>query len=354
MIYLCFDTNVYIKLLLHNYKMKSYFEPISNETSSIILELKTLAESNYYTVLLPEVIQLELEKQNSYISNDILNNCRLLKMSIEGTKSKMWNESHDLVSKLLSTVDDYQGNKLLVWNKYYQELVGFFDEKRIVKLALTPEIICETEKRKIKGLITEKQVNDSFIIDSMYCFMKQHITGEDKVYLITYDNGFFEKGKLKEKYKCENLEILIIYGIEQFEEKLNLRLIDKHLNSKKEMSIDTEEAGAYDNFDDVTDEYIEKNAKCENEHICKMVDIVESDALKQPGNVQVIRKAIIADISMKLEKCRELDSWDDKSELKLYQWLEGRTEDELPLSSVSDLILISKNIDEYYDIHLEM
>lgn len=41
----------------------------------------------------------------------------------------------------------------------------------------------------------------------MYSFMRQHITGEKKVYLITYENGLFEKSKHKEKYRCENLVI---------------------------------------------------------------------------------------------------------------------------------------------------
>lgn len=348
MIYLCFDTNVYIKLLLDNIKNESFFDSISDESSLIISELHALLESEYYTILLPEVIELELEKQNASITKDILNNCNLLKTTIEETKKNIWNENHELVLKLHSTIDTFRDNKITIWQKYYQQLIELFLEKNVVKLALSPDIICETEKRKIKGLITDKQVNDSLLIDTLHFFMKYQVKDNDKVHLITYDNGFFEKDQLSKKYRRDDLEILVLYGIEQFEEKINMKHI--HLSSKTEQGIGAEEFDI--NTDYESEEYLEKMKQDENDYIGEMVEDFESKALKQPDYIQIIRKGLIENIKKKLEKCRELDSWDNRSELKLYQWLENRNENELPLSSISELIVISKNVDRYFDIHL--
>ncbi len=353
MIYLCFDTNIYIKLLLDNFKDKSFFAPASDDTNSIILELEALTESDYYKILLPEVVELEIAKQNNNIAEDIIKNCSALNVTIEDAKKKIWGENHDLISQLMNTIDTYKETKLHVWKKYYQQLIKLFSNPSIIKLNLTPEIICETEKRKIMGLITEKQINDLYIIDTLYCFMNKCITNDDKVYLVSFDNGFFEKNKLKEKYKHKDFDIHVIYGIKQFEKQLNLKLIDDNLHDQQQRNNSNKSDIFYD-IDYESDEFLEKVAQEDMKYICEMVTSFETNVLKQSDAVQIIRKELIERISKKLEKCRMLDSWDDRSELKLYQWLECRSENELPLSSISELILISKNVEEYYDIHVSI
>lgn len=65
------------------------------------------------------------------------------------------------------------------------------------------------------------------------------------------------------------------------------------------------------------------------------------------------RKKVIKDIKEILEKCRGLKSWNDRSELKLYSWIKNRSEEEIEISKLSDLILIKNNLQKYYKIHLD-
>lgn len=62
---------------------------------------------------------------------------------------------------------------------------------------------------------------------------------------------------------------------------------------------------------------------------------------------------LIIDIRNLLEDCRGLESWDDRSELKLPSWV-GGDERELHRRSWSALRRIRSETVRYYEIHLEM
>ncbi len=61
---------------------------------------------------------------------------------------------------------------------------------------------------------------------------------------------------------------------------------------------------------------------------------------------------IIQDIKSILNSCRSTFSWDDKSELKLYSWLEEYNEEDLIDLEFKTLCIIRKNLVEYLEIHL--
>lgn len=61
---------------------------------------------------------------------------------------------------------------------------------------------------------------------------------------------------------------------------------------------------------------------------------------------------LIIDIRNLLEDCRALESWDDRSELKLPSWV-GGDERELHRRSWSALRRIRSEMVRYYEIHLE-
>ena len=68
-------------------------------------------------------------------------------------------------------------------------------------------------------------------------------------------------------------------------------------------------------------------------------ELVEAFTQKNKSfpEVNSVRCNIISDIKNQLSKCRELDSWDDRSEIKLYGVLLGYIEIELDLLSLSEL-----------------
>lgn len=73
----------------------------------------------------------------------------------------------------------------------------------------------------------------------------------------------------------------------------------------------------------------------------------EFEKLEQESSVYV-------DIISLLAACRRTMSWDNRSELKLYSWLEEHSENEISELDINELIVIRKNIIEYLQIHLDM
>lgn len=65
------------------------------------------------------------------------------------------------------------------------------------------------------------------------------------------------------------------------------------------------------------------------------------------------RSHLMIDIRNLIEDCRKLKSWDDRSESKLFSWVEG-DERELHKKTLRDLHRIRNNMIKYWQIHLEM
>ena len=65
------------------------------------------------------------------------------------------------------------------------------------------------------------------------------------------------------------------------------------------------------------------------------------------------RNNLISEIKEILVKCRACDSWDDRSELKLFQYI-GAEETRLGRYSLRALVDIRNRTYEYWKVHLEM
>lgn len=65
------------------------------------------------------------------------------------------------------------------------------------------------------------------------------------------------------------------------------------------------------------------------------------------------RNNLIAEIKEVLAKCRACNSWDDKSESKLFQYI-GAEETRLGRYTLKALVEIRNRIYEYWKVHLEM
>ena len=64
------------------------------------------------------------------------------------------------------------------------------------------------------------------------------------------------------------------------------------------------------------------------------------------------KKRLQKDIERLLVECREADNWDEKSESKLFQWMEGVEEDELYNCSLLKLRKIRSDVSDYLYIHV--
>ena len=79
-----------------------------------------------------------------------------------------------------------------------------------------------------------------------------------------------------------------------------------------------------------------------------VVDYYEE--MERPDN----RSEILNDITALLASGRSRLSWDNRSELKLYQWLEEHSEDELPALDEKELKVIRQSLVDYLRVHVEM
>jgi hypothetical protein len=66
------------------------------------------------------------------------------------------------------------------------------------------------------------------------------------------------------------------------------------------------------------------------------------------------RSSILCDITSLLSACRRTKSWDNRSELKLYSWLDGHLEDEIGEEDIQVLEIIRKSVIEYLQIHIDI
>lgn len=74
------------------------------------------------------------------------------------------------------------------------------------------------------------------------------------------------------------------------------------------------------------------------------------DLLEQDDN----RSELLTDIVALISACRRTLSWDDRSELKLYEWLNDHSENELNELCREELLEIRESVRSYLELHFSM
>jgi len=358
MIYICIDTNVYIHILtevIENNDKEHNDAPIQLE------ELNILSQKGIIKLLVPEVVKLELQKANNKAEEDYKRDYSILIDTIDKAAAKLWNEIRDSRNKIISLTEEEQNKKISYWNNEYKRLITFFEKDYIQTIELTPDIICEGYKKKIADLITDSQMNDALIIESVYSYLKKKDWGnDDLLFFITGDKkDFFSKGEvagfqiLKKKFE---MPIKRVYGLH------SLKQLYKYIDANYEVNLNSVDLETrweefnkkYPEWNFENDEAIEEHNKIEKDINVTINNLFEKKLQDLPEEIQNIRKRVLAEIEIILEKCRRKISWDDRSELKLYQWLNYRDEINLYSSKLSDLFLIRDNLKEYLKVHEDM
>lgn len=148
MIYVCIDTNIYIKLLTDLVEEMDIYSK-EDTKSTILEELNILAENEYIKLLIPEIVILELKKANKKYEDDFSLNYNKLMDSISSVCDSLWSETRDIKSKLLRLVEIEKEAKIKYWGEIYKYLEKLFDSSIVDKIYFTPEIMCHSQKRKI-------------------------------------------------------------------------------------------------------------------------------------------------------------------------------------------------------------
>ncbi|MBS5886198.1 hypothetical protein [Clostridium sp.] len=385
MVYLAIDTNIFISILLddkeydysisnkvygeivdeeqkHKYEYEYEYERVSrSKIPKSLVNLKRLCENNIIQLLVPEVILLELKKANKEIRDNYNLNYNKLKKSI--LKENIWNEISKIKNDLVKIIETYKEINIENWDRGYNSLIKFLNEEYNEQIKLTPDLICTLYKKTIAGEIGKSQSNDTLFIESIYSYFfdKKLDDSKDYIFFVTNDKkDFYESGKynnrgieskkIASRFINENVDIIGLEHIKSLYKYINSytdinkvisNIHNEHFKEQKVENLDIDDN--YENYVWYEDKEAEKSVMEEFEKMDKTI--------KQ---LKIKRLEILVEIEMILKKSRELKSWDNRSELKLYQWLEERVESELKVSTISDLLKIKTNLEEYYQIHLNL
>lgn len=353
MIYIVIDTNIYLSMLHerneHEYKLSNelYGDIISNGIENIeyvhedklpksIIDLAILCENNIVKLIVPEVTLLELEKAKLKFKEDYSFEFKKLKEVIKS--QNVWNEINYIKKDLTNIIDTHEKVNIQNWEMGYNNLIKFLESDCTIKVSLDSDIICNLCRKTISGAIKDRQSNDFLFLSSVYKYMKNIYCKDTKLMLVTNDSkDFYKKStgsdfrELKDELKDDTVNILGLEHINSLYKYINA---DVNLNKKtqkvhKKLS-DYLLDYTYD--EEVLNKFNKKN--------------------KSFDEIKKIRNETLSDIKTILSNCRKLDNFNDRSELKLYNWLNGRSEDEFDILKLSELLIIRDNLKEYYQLHV--
>ena len=371
MIYLLLDTNIFVSILLdrkeYEYSIvdKNYGEIISydkekqnnyeidyyNKMPKSLRDLEILCENEIVKLLVTEINELELTKANNEIRNSYNEEYKKLKDSIKS--QELWNEVSIIKKDLEKIIDKHNEININNWEDGYNTLINFLNKNYNIKISLTPNIICNMYKKKISGEIKERQSNDFMFLNSAYNYLKNDYSlQEDKIFLLTKDKkDFFKSNRVKiDGIECYELNEGFKYNEIEVIGLNNIKSLYKYINCDTKIQ-------------DFIDEILSENIK---NHNGEFFDVYEDSISKQEilkkfyelnksiDSIEKKRVNLIKTIKEILSKCRKLESWNERSEMKLYGWLIGKKEQEIEVLKLSELLAINANLLEYYDIHLQL
>ena len=92
-------------------------------------------------------------------------------------------------------------------------------------------------------------------------------------------------------------------------------------------------------------------------------DVIHSEAIAEfkstvmpnlPEEANRLRQRLGLEVRRLLMDCRSCSSWNDRSEMKLGQWVEYVPEEMIPYTSLPKLVRIRKSLEEYLELHRKM
>lgn len=200
MIYIFIDTNTYIKLL------------ISKEDNGKFEWLKSLINEGLVRLIVPEIVLLELEKENRRAKETFDKELRILASKTKEMFKDRWSEVRNLDLKVVDLITNDITEKKNMWQENYDELIVYLKSKEVDFIEFTPHILCKAEKRKISGKVPckdpERFTQDAYNFESILHYFKEikNISDLDEIIFCTDDKkDFFDKKKEDRFYKLNRV-----------------------------------------------------------------------------------------------------------------------------------------------------
>ena len=204
MVNIFIDTNIVIRLITNN------------DDNKLFEELKVMVDEGIVKLIVPEIVILELEKQDRVAKYIIQEEFNCLNKNIKEVSKALWFEVRYISEKISNLIEKEKSYKLQMLENNYEDVRKYLMSSRVEYIEFTPEIMCKGEKRVITGRLVRANSNssqDSYNIESLISYFE--LLGkneEDELIICSNDikdfsadkkgkNGFYElhpnfKGKL--------------------------------------------------------------------------------------------------------------------------------------------------------------
>ncbi len=312
MIYAFVDTNIFVRIASQGRPgcELTHFE-----------SLKTLVQSRAVTLLVPEVLLLEVEKKFR---------------TIPATSKKLLKQR---------------------WAEAASEILELLNSPHVEKIPFTQEVWLSAKKRLIAGRMPDPKKTsdqDAALIESLAWYLGKI---EKPLFHFCSENSrdFAVECKSKDKQRIFALHPLLADGLPPTRYSVDLADLLSFAQGYEKLPIpttaDIERANAL--VCGVDDEvYLSRIPQFEEALYRPMAEQFAEHAESHfPAEVLALRHELATDIGNLLRELRACKSWDDKSELKLFSWIEHVPESLLPFTSLPKMIAIRDNLRRYLEIH---
>lgn len=355
MIHVCIDTNILFRFLTQGRPgcEKGYFDG-----------LQTLSDSGVVRVVLPEVVLLEIQKHFRSLPELLRKRLEEFKKSIP-TKG-IWNEIEDVANDTMAFIDNRRDSKISTCQQYYSQLQDWLKPDKISLVPLTPDILFNAKRRLIASEMPTaggKSENDCIIVESLRAYFRAEGTDGNRLYFCTENcDDFAVELPTGDKNRTFVIHPMLQDGLPPTSVFSDMRTLMNF-------------AEGHDTLPTPTPEEIKEAVKAyearltseqEQRQLQRLLDRYASEDIERerleyllhrmdslPVEIRAEREKLLDSIGTFLADCRRCRSWDERSELKLPQWLEHEPPFLLPFLSLPKLARVERNLREYLRIHQE-
>jgi hypothetical protein len=369
-IYIFLDTNIYIRIVSQG---------MPGCPMEQFVALKTLVEGGAVQLLVPEVVLLELEKEQGTFEDQLNRHCDLLKASVE--KLAVWTEARDIKESLLDHLDERRQVKLQTASNNFKEIGAWLASDKARILDLTPEIWFQAKRRIMAGRYPKgqgKADQDCSIMESLISFFKGVPATEAELYFCSENHPDFAiEREAKGKSRTFDIHPYFQDGLPRTTYFLDLDTLMAFAGGYEQLvppksrartaSETTVSKGLTEWFPTLgpvgENTSTQTNVPLHSEAVIFVAprydpQIVERFQTEMLPNlspaVQELRATLVKEIQEILAACRRCAIWDVGSEVRLIEWLDFISEKMVPYVSLSRLVTIKGNLERYLQAHREM
>lgn len=326
--------------------------------------LRTLVESGTFTLLVPEVVALEVLKAFRTLPKEIKSNCDKLIDSVSKATKGTWNEIESINTEVMALIKQTKQNRIKACGELSELIRAFLQSGAATAIPLTPEILVAAKRRQIAGKMPnckKSSDQDALIVESLVSYFESNEQCDSMLFCTENTADFALELAPKDLDRCFVLDPNIQDSLPKSHFSTTLEAMLAVAGGFEDLpeptNPDIEAALEYrDRHDDIDDELFSEAHQLLGEAVNKeFVKQFEEGMLPTlPDEIQTIRSRLADTIKETLAKCRMCQSWSDRSEYKLPQWIEFVDEEMIPYTSIPRMVRIKRSLEEYLQVHKQM